>query len=78
MNAYESEKLVASGVDTQPVFAIEGTVQKCLSDNKKLIIGNLETGDPFDDDSDVLRVVLRFQRVCYFLNNRKHTYYLTE
>ncbi|TIB73646.1 hypothetical protein E3Q24_01024 [Wallemia mellicola] len=62
MNAYESEKLVASGVDTQPVFAIEGTVQKCLSDNKKLIIGNLETGDPFDDDSDVLRVVLRFQR----------------
>lgn len=63
MNAYESEKLSAAGVETQPVFAIEGTVKKCLSDHTKLVIGNLEAGDPFDDDSDVLKVVLRFQRV---------------
>ena len=64
MNAYETEKLTAAGVDTQPVFAIEGSVKKCLADPKKLVIGNLEAGDPFDDDSDVLKVVLRFQRVC--------------
>ncbi|TIA89654.1 hypothetical protein E3P99_01979 [Wallemia hederae] len=63
MNAYETEKLAAAGVDTQPVFAIEGSVKKCLADPKKLVIGNLEAGDPFDDDSDVLKVVLRFQRI---------------
>lgn len=66
MNAYESEKLNSAGVETQPVFAIEGTVKKCLADQKKLIIGTLEPGDPFDDDGDVLKVVLRFQRVGAF------------
>ncbi|TIA70244.1 hypothetical protein E3P91_03192 [Wallemia ichthyophaga] len=60
MNAYESEKI--STVEHQPVFAIEGAVKRCLSDQTKLIIGTLEQGDPFEDDGDVLKVVLRFQK----------------
>ena len=70
MNAYETEKLLASGLESTPVFSIEGSVSKCMRDNSKSIIGNIESGDPFADfdEGDVLRVVLRFQQS----NNSKY------